>query len=384
MKLNKKFLASFMALTMAAAPMSAYAAPYSISGTGTITILETEIYNVVLPTDKSIDFNVDPYGILTMDPGATLDDVVSKAAGIVTSSATAVINKSSVPIDVNMQFYFDQSASAPASNAAVSLASLDVVKAGNADLYLEVLPLSGATLEAGVPVATGAAITPADIGVPVSNKAVTLSDTPLSFTDYGQELSGVPITVTGSATSATGTELKFSLKDVSYAYDVVTGGSANAVTAAAVLSEGALFYDYRNVYAFAITGYASPASKDLWLAIQEADSNIKLTLKFTLSKGEKDKVKEETDGPWTATISQGSTNDIVVKVDKTVTSVVLTNLNGTTMNSTISSPHISNTSATNGEVKFLGAQVKGYPTGLRKYLFNFSDGSSKEFTLTIQ
>lgn len=291
MKLNKKFLASFMALTMAAAPMSAYAAPYSINGTGTITILETEIYNVVLPTDKSIDFNVDPYGILTMDPGATLDDVVSKAAGIVTSSATAVINKSSVPIDVNMQFYFDQSASAPASNAAVSLASLDVVKAGNADLYLEVLPLSGATLEAGVPVATGAAITPADIGVPVSNKAVTLSDTPLSFTDYGQELSGVPITVTGSAASVTGTELKFSLKDVSYAYDVVTGGSANAVTAAAVLSEGALSYDYRNVYAFAITGYASPASKDLWLAIQEADSDIKLTLKFTLSKGEKDESK---------------------------------------------------------------------------------------------
>lgn len=287
MKLNKKFLASFMALTMAAAPMSAYAAPYSINGTGTITILETEIYNVVLPTDKSIDFNVDPYGILTMDPGATLDDVVSKAAGIVTSSATAVINKSSVPIDVNMQFYFDQSNSAPASNAAVLLGSYDVVKAGNADLYLEVLPLSGATLEAGVPVATGAAITPADIGVPVSNKAVTLSDTPLSFTDYGQELSGVPITVTGSAASVTGTELKFSLKDVSYAYDVVTGGSANAVTAAAVLSESALSYDYRNVYAFAITGYASPASKDLWLAIQEADSDIKLTLKFTLSKADK-------------------------------------------------------------------------------------------------
>lgn len=288
MKLNKKFLASFMALTMAAAPMSAYAAPYSINGTGTITILETEIYNVILPTDKSIDFNVDPYGILTMDPDTTLDEIVSAAAGTVTSSATAVINKSSVPIDVNMEFYFDQSSNAPASNAAVSLAALrSTVEAGNADLYLEVLPLSGATLAKGVPVATGVAITPADISVPVSNKAVTLSDTPLSFTSYGQALSGTPITATGDATAASGTSLKFSLQDVSYAYYVTTGGSANAVTAAAILSEGALSYDARNVYAFAITGYASPASKDLWLAIQDADSDIKLTLKFTLSKADK-------------------------------------------------------------------------------------------------
>lgn len=287
MKLNKKFLASFMALTMAAAPMSAYADPYSIQGTGTITILETEIYNVVLPTDKSIDFNVDPYGILTMQPGSTLDQVVSDAAGIVTSSATAVINKSSVPIDVSMQFYFDQSAAAPASNSAVSLGALDVVKAGNADLYLEVLPLSGATLAKGVTVATGVAITPAAIGSPVSDKAVTLSDAPLSFTSHGQALSGKPITATGAVASTTGTELKFSLKDVSYAYYVTTGGSANAVTAAAVLSEPALSYDSRNVYAFAITGYASPASKDLWLAIENANSDIKLTLKFTLSKGTK-------------------------------------------------------------------------------------------------
>ena len=285
MKLNKKFLASFMALTMAATPMSAYA-DYSINGTGTITILETEIYNVILPTDKSIDFNVDPYGILTMDPDTTLDEIVSSAAGTVTSSATAVINKSSVPIDVDMQFYFEQNgASVPASNAAVSLGALSAVKAGNADLYLEVLPLSGATLAPGVPVATGVAITPSSIGTPVSNKAVTLSDTPLSFTNYGQVLSGTPVTATGEASSTSGTSLKFSLQDVSYAYYVTTGGSANAVTAAAVLSEGALSYDYRNVYAFAITGYANPASKDLWLAIENADSDIKLTLKFTLSKG---------------------------------------------------------------------------------------------------
>lgn len=294
MKLNKKFLASFMALTMAAAPMSAYA-DYSISGTGTITILETEIYNVILPTDKSIDFNVDPYGILTMDPDTTLNEIVSSAAGTVTSSATAVINKSSVPIDVDLQFYFVQNGSAiPASNDAVTLGALkSTVEAGDADLYLEVLPLSGATLAPGVPVATGVAITPAAIGTPISNKAVTLSDTPLSFTNYGQALSGTPITATGDAASTSGTSLKFSLDDVSYAYYVTTGGSANAVTAAAVLSEGALSYDSRNVYAFAITGYASPAAKDLWLAIEEADSDIKLTLKFTLSKGSKESTYQE-------------------------------------------------------------------------------------------
>lgn len=283
MKLNKKFLASFMAMTMVAAPMSAFAADGgTITGTGTVTTLETEIYNLVLPTSKSIDFQVDPYGILNLAPDTNLSEVVSNAAGTVTSSATAIINKSSVPIDVSVEIYFDKTAT-DVSNAAVELGTEEEAKAGTKDLYLAVQHLEDSVLQK--PVATGSAV---DIDVAIddtksiSAAAVDLSNAGLQFTTYGTP--GAVNAVTATDPSVAATPINFSLGDIADAYYVVTGGAANAVTAAAVLSEDAVTYDGNNTYAFAIVGYAYPQAS-VWKDISDANANLSLTMKFTISKG---------------------------------------------------------------------------------------------------
>lgn len=283
MKLNKKFLASFMAMTMVATPMSIFAADGgTITGTGTVTTLETEIYNLVLPTNKSIDFQVDPYGILDLDPDTNLSDVVSNAAGTVTSSATAIINKSSVPIDVSVEVYFDKT-DTTVSNSAVELGTEAEAKAGTKDLYLAVQHLEDSVLQK--PVATGTAV---DIDVAiddttsVSAAAVDLSTAGLQFSTYGTP--GAINAVTATDPSVAATPINFSLGDIADAYYVVTGGAANAVTAAAVLSEGAVTYDSNNTYAFAIVGYAYPQAS-VWKDISDAKANLSLTMKFTISKG---------------------------------------------------------------------------------------------------
>jgi len=288
MKLNKKFLASFMAMTMVAAPMSAYADNYVITGTGNVTTLETKIYNVVLPTSDSIDFNVDPYGLTELEGEVSLDQLILSAGGMVTSSATAVINKSSMPLNISMELFFDNTA---ASNSAVTLAALDKVKANEGDLYLEVVPMSGTTLSKVV-TGTSLAVSADAIGLPVSDKAFTLSSAPLSISDAGVAVTGVAITATGSAATASGTVITFPLGDVADAYYVQTGGAADAVTAEAVLSEAAIKYDSNNVYSFAIAGYANPNSS-VWLDMARTKDNptgahLELSVKFTISDADND------------------------------------------------------------------------------------------------
>jgi hypothetical protein len=300
MKLNKKFLASFTALTMAVTPMAAYAdaangttSASSITGTGYVSTLDTEIYNVVLPTSDSINFNVDPYGLLDVAKSTTatsLKDVVSNAAGTVTSKATAVINKSSVGINVSVDVYLDNK---DVSNSAVKLASSkEEAENGTADLYLVVENLSGASLDKStVATNTAADLTSSAIDVTanaidLSGKAFTLSNQALTVTGSYINVTAAVVTATGPAATATGaaatTPITFSLGDISEAYFVSASAISNAgVKAEAVLSEGAVTYTSNNVYAFDITGYANPNST-VWNDIK--DSGLKLTMKFTISK----------------------------------------------------------------------------------------------------
>lgn len=301
MKLNKKFLAGFTAMTLAVAPMSVFAADgdrYEVSGEGTVTTLETEIYNVVLPTSESLKFNVDPYGLLNLTPGTTLEQAISKAAGTVTSSATAVVNKSSVGIDVGMELFFDQSSANVnnSSNSAIKLGSYADAKSGAADLYLSIEHISGAALEK-VDLSGAAAVIPE----PISNKAFEISTSALQFTSAttSTEVAAV-VTATGNATSTSGTALNFSLKDVAYAYEVT---KTAAGVYAAELSEKAVKYTPNNVYAFAITGYANPSS-DKWLDISDAGGKLELIVKFSI---------KEAAGIQEVTTSDGS-NEIVLLV----------------------------------------------------------------------
>lgn len=282
MKLNKKFLSCFTAMTMVMAPMSVLADDtHSITGDGSVQYLETEKYNLILPTSECINFNVDPYGVLSNGNGF-LDDIVSKAAGTVTSSATAVINKSSVGLDVSIGLLFDY---ANASNSAVTLATSEAIaKAGDADLYLTVEQLKDAELASSASYATDAAatVTIGSAGITndktVTTSATTLSSKALVISGGASSLSIGAVTVvtaTDAASYASSTAVEFSLKDVAYAYEV----SGTSVT----LSEAALHYNSDNVYAFKIGGYAYPQSP-AWKNISTAGGKLQLTMKFTIAK----------------------------------------------------------------------------------------------------
>jgi hypothetical protein len=358
MKLNKKFLASFTALTMAVTPMAAYAdaadgttSASSITGTGYVSTLDTEIYNVILPTDDSINFNVDPYGLLSIAKSTeskSLADVVSDAAGTVTSSATAVINKSSVGINVSVDVYLDEKV---ASNGAVKLASTkEEAEKGTADLYLVVENLSGASLDKSTVITEGAATITSEAidvtanAIDLSGKAFTLSSQALTVTGAYASVTAAVVTATGAATSTSGAAatapITFSLGDISEAYYVtasaLTGGGASAE---AVLSEGAVEYTSNNVYVFDITGYANPSS-DVWQKIQDANSGLELTMKFTISKQGDATADEEVADPTTyvdRTSISTSNNVITLNLPDGVTltstsSIPVTKLDGTISN----------------------------------------------------
>ncbi len=247
MKLNKKVLSCFLAGTMVMAPMSAFAedAPGSstITGEGTVGYVDAEIYDVILPTDAGIAFNVDPLGLLGAD-GKDLATILSDAAGSVTSSATAVVNKSSVDIKVNVETYV--------SAGAVTLAkSKEEAESGGKDLYLAITQLSGA--------------------------AVTGFDTAVDGTGLTIDVDSADL-LTGSATAVTAVtdtavdSFSFTLEDQARAYEY--DGSAKELT----LNDTLVTSTADNTYVFAIAGYANPKA-DVW----EDEPELQLTMKFTIS-----------------------------------------------------------------------------------------------------
>lgn len=276
MKLNKKLLSCVLTASMIMAPMSALAADSKIIGEGDVFGVEQKVYNVVLPTSKSIAFKVDPYGMLTTASGAALSTVLSDAAGTVTSSATAIINKSSTDLNIAVETWFDQSV---LSNSSVSLGALDEVEAGTKDLYLTIEHLSGAVLDS---VATGSAtaLTGDNLGV-VSGFAFDISTAALDLSTAATTThTAVDITATGASTSVSGSSFNVSLGNVMYAYEVTTQAGLSTLT----LSEGALKFNTNNVYAFYITGKANPES-DIWNTLAEGNSKLGITMKFTISEG---------------------------------------------------------------------------------------------------
>lgn len=319
MRLNKKFLSCFTALTMAVAPMTAFAASESheITGSGQVGYLETEHFNMVLPTNDAIKFTVDPYGVLTGNGNDTLENIMSASAGTVTSSATAVINKSSFDVDVKIGLLFDSTA---ASNGSVKLGTKAEAEAGTADLYLAVEQLSGASLATvttgGAATVTFNALVPSGSGTTLSEvtkSAATLSTAALDLTGSAITTGAItPVTATNAASLASSAAVEFTLKNVAYAYMV----SGTSVT----LSEAAVNYTTDNTYVFAITGHANPKS-DVWKQLEAVSSSaLSLTMKFTLTQNSG--TPTYTDGDTVAWVADGS--DFVFKhthTGKTLTKV---------------------------------------------------------------
>lgn len=114
--MNKRLLALLMSLTFVLSmSVSAFATNYdedvatkttqtslatTVSGSGTVTYIDTEVYDVVVPTDKIFNFKLDPQGLLTgvvSGAGTELGDLEGgKIIG--NENPAPFINNSSVPI----------------------------------------------------------------------------------------------------------------------------------------------------------------------------------------------------------------------------------------------------------------------------------------------
>lgn len=97
----KKLLATAMAAVMAVTMIPASAKADTIEG-GSVYI-DTEVYNVVLPTTATMKFYLDPQGLTSMDEDGNIAD--DKKGQIVANTASmSAINKSSVPVGLEMSY----------------------------------------------------------------------------------------------------------------------------------------------------------------------------------------------------------------------------------------------------------------------------------------
>lgn len=282
MKLNKKFLSCFLAGTMVMAPMSAYAEPSTtITGDGTVKDLETEIYNVILPTSSGIAFTVDPFGLLTTTNGTDLATVISNAAGSVTSSATAVVNKSSVDIDVSITSWVT------VSGATLKMADTEAAAKSSADLYLAITEISGASITA---------VTAGSTSLSGSATAGTLDHEMYPLTQSA--ISGGTL-VTSKAVAVT----KTTSADVqAYTKSLANAAKAYSVSGGVATFDTSKISDYApHSYVFVITGYANPES-DVWKDLAKSGSELQLNMKFTLSSASGVPTYSEDD---TITVAQG-------------------------------------------------------------------------------
>jgi len=109
----KKKIAIVLAVVMA---MSVFAIPasavYQLDGTGGVVWVDTEVLRIQLPTSKSFEFTLDPYGLLDLEPGVPVDlddlkDLDGAGKIVFHDFVPVVLNKSSREIRVGVEFTID-------------------------------------------------------------------------------------------------------------------------------------------------------------------------------------------------------------------------------------------------------------------------------------
>lgn len=71
---------------------------------GDVNYVNDKIYSIILPTSNSMKFYLDPQGLLQMTSDkASLDDLAEHTGKIVGVAAAGIVNKSSVPIDMEVK-----------------------------------------------------------------------------------------------------------------------------------------------------------------------------------------------------------------------------------------------------------------------------------------
>lgn len=178
-----------VSLTLAAAmcvcmPASVFAANAStgsavVNTTGDVNYLDTDIYEVTLPTQNCFNFTVDPQGILSAtDPDNYPDDTAGTIVAPKTGGAF-INNKSSVPIKLTVDAYVHDGG-ASKSAAAINLMDLDKYDVVNSGIDNNMILTLGITTDN---IATASAIkddTVAPDVIAVTHNGVT-SDSAISF-----------------------------------------------------------------------------------------------------------------------------------------------------------------------------------------------------------
>ena len=233
----RKILATTLAIAMAVAAIPAVTAKADTIESGT-AFLDTEVYNITLPTTSTQKFYIDPLGLS--------DKVIAganNAGKIIGATTMSAINNSSKP--VNFEVKANLVASSPAAITVVTTGALttyDNVGSGPA-LRLDITAadgqLAGATIvtKGGIDGGTALSAAAETVGVAVSGAGIT-------SVKYGMAPAGYQI-VTNSAIDATKLDevfdgSKYTFKQVSTgsSIDFTLGGECTKLTDWSAYSNG--------------------------------------------------------------------------------------------------------------------------------------------------
>lgn len=155
--MNKKRIAALIAAsTMLLSTVPAFAEDTAtgsaiVSSSGTVNAWDnTPIYQVTLPTANTLQFTVDPYGLLELGTGsATVDELMENASGAIVSadgSGAFIFNESSSGITVGIKLYVDDDAATPATLKAdpASLAT-----DSSTEMFLALVPSASKVIASG-------------------------------------------------------------------------------------------------------------------------------------------------------------------------------------------------------------------------------------------
>ncbi len=128
----------------------------TVTASGNTLAVSKNQYKVVLPTNKALDFVLDPQGLLALDSATagtskTLDELAAEA-GLIRPASTsinaAIQNKSSMPIIVSVDAYIDSSSLGSGSNTinVVTTSQNDVQADDNPNMLIAAVPSKADTL----------------------------------------------------------------------------------------------------------------------------------------------------------------------------------------------------------------------------------------------
>ena len=98
---------SALTCLLSTAPRAALSGGISISGSGEVVRADLDIFDVILPTAGSLDFLLDPQGLLTVGPGQSAPAYALIGGRIIHTSDARIINNSSTSVKVSVEIWVE-------------------------------------------------------------------------------------------------------------------------------------------------------------------------------------------------------------------------------------------------------------------------------------